>query len=98
MCRVFVCSCVAALLGGHVILTDLPDRLRLLRKNVELNLGHGSVKGSATVVELVWGDDPGRELIEPLPDFGNGLVLRLLIVIGFDDRMCLRTRIAKLKH
>lgn len=64
-------SCVASLLGGQVILTDLPDRLRLLKKNVEANLRHGNVQGSATVRELVWGDDPDRELIEPHPDYGN---------------------------
>lgn len=64
-------SCVAALLGGQVILTDMPDRLRLLKKNVEANLKHGNVRGSATVMELLWGDDPDRELIEQKPDYGN---------------------------
>ncbi|KAJ4844477.1 hypothetical protein Tsubulata_006312 [Turnera subulata] len=34
-------GCIAALLGAQVVLTDLPDRLRLLRKNVEAILGHG---------------------------------------------------------
>jgi len=28
----------AALLGSEVIVTDLPDRLRLLRKNIEINM------------------------------------------------------------
>ncbi|KAJ4823956.1 hypothetical protein Tsubulata_016437 [Turnera subulata] len=50
-------GCIAALLGAQVVLTDLPDRLRLLRKNVEANLGHGDVRGSAvdlldTLVQL----------------------------------------------
>ncbi|KAL0456341.1 UNVERIFIED_CONTAM: protein N-lysine methyltransferase METTL21A [Sesamum latifolium] len=31
-------GCIAALLGARVILTDLPDRLKLLKKNVETNL------------------------------------------------------------
>lgn len=48
----------------------MPDRLRLLKKNVEDNL-YGNVRGSATVNELMWGDRPDRELVEPLPDFGN---------------------------
>lgn len=64
-------SCIAALLGGHVVLTDLPDRLRLLKKNIDANLRHGNVRGSAQVMELQWGDDPDLELIEPPPDFGN---------------------------
>ncbi|GMN46150.1 hypothetical protein TIFTF001_015327 [Ficus carica] len=67
-------GCIAALLGGHVILTDLPDRLRLLKKNIEVNLGHGNIRGSATVTELTWGDDPDLQLIEPLPDFGSDVV------------------------
>ena len=64
-------SCIAALLGGQVVLTDLFDRLRLLKKNIDANLRHGDVRGSAKVVELQWGDDPDPELIEPRPDFGN---------------------------
>ncbi|KAJ8538546.1 hypothetical protein K7X08_027767 [Anisodus acutangulus] len=44
-------GCIAALLGAQVILTDLPDRLRLLKKNVEANL-YGDLRGSATVNEL----------------------------------------------
>lgn len=64
-------SCIAALLGGQVILTDLPDRLRLLKKNVEVNLRPDDVRGSATVMEFIWGDDPDLQLIEPPPDFGN---------------------------
>lgn len=62
-------------MGGQVILTDLPDRLRLLKKNVEVNLGHGNVRGSATVTELIWGDDPDKQMIEPLPDYGNKFYL-----------------------
>ncbi|XP_024026018.1 protein N-lysine methyltransferase METTL21A [Morus notabilis] len=65
-------GCIASLLGGQVILTDLPDRLRLLRKNVEVNVGHENVRGSATVTELTWGDDLDMQLIEPRPDFVLG--------------------------
>lgn len=65
-------GCIAALLGGQVILTDLPDRLRLLKKNVEANLRHGDLRGSATVTELIWGDDPDPELIEPQPAYVLG--------------------------
>ncbi|KAB2051846.1 hypothetical protein ES319_A12G080200v1 [Gossypium barbadense] len=61
-------GCIAALLGAQVILTDLPDRLRLLKKNVESNFRHG-VRGSAAVKELTWGDDPDNDLIEPPPDY-----------------------------
>ncbi|KAL6178334.1 hypothetical protein ACLB2K_049852 [Fragaria x ananassa] len=65
-------GCIAALLGGQVVLTDLFDRLRLLKKNIDANLRHGDVRGSAKVVELQWGDDPDPELIEPRPDFVLG--------------------------
>ncbi|KAK0586956.1 hypothetical protein LWI29_015207 [Acer saccharum] len=65
-------GCIAALLGGQIILTDLPDRLKLLKKNVETNLRHGNLKGSAVVKELTWGDDPDQELIQPLPDYVIG--------------------------
>ncbi|XP_010248731.1 PREDICTED: protein N-lysine methyltransferase METTL21A isoform X2 [Nelumbo nucifera] len=65
-------GCIAAMLGGQVTLTDLPDRLRLLRKNVEANVIDRDVRGSATVSELIWGDDPDSELIEPLPDYVLG--------------------------
>lgn len=64
-------SCVAALLGGNVVLTDLPDRLRLLKKNVDTNLQRGVTRGSAVVEELVWGDDPDPDLVEPFPDYGT---------------------------
>lgn len=56
-------------MGAQVILTDLPDRLRLLKKNVEANL-YGDVKGSATVTELTWGDELEPFLCDPLPDYG----------------------------
>uniref|UniRef100_M4CI16 Uncharacterized protein n=1 Tax=Brassica campestris TaxID=3711 RepID=M4CI16_BRACM len=62
-------GCVAALLGGNVVLTDLPDRLRLLKKNIDTNLQRGNTRGSAVVQELVWGDDPDPDLIEPFPDY-----------------------------
>lgn len=67
-------SCIAALLGAKVILTDLPDRLKLLRKNVEVNLHHSQIRGSAIVSELTWGDDLYIDLIDPLPDFGDNLL------------------------
>ncbi|XP_009355911.2 protein N-lysine methyltransferase METTL21A isoform X2 [Pyrus x bretschneideri] len=65
-------GCIAALLGGQVVLTDLPDRLRLLRKNIEVNLRHGEMRGSAKVMEFTWGDDPDPELTEPPPDLVLG--------------------------
>nr|XP_043627710.1 protein N-lysine methyltransferase METTL21A [Erigeron canadensis] len=64
-------GCIAALLGSQVIITDMPDRLRLLRKNVEDNL-YGGIRGSATVNELTWGDRPDPELVQPLPDLVIG--------------------------
>nr|GMC86603.1 protein N-lysine methyltransferase METTL21A [Ipomoea batatas] len=64
-------GCISALLGAQVILTDLPDRLRLLKKNVEANL-YGDVKGSATVTELTWGDELEPFLCDPLPDYVLG--------------------------
>ena len=72
-----VCSCIAALLGAEVTLTDLPDRLRLLKKNIETNLRHGNVRGSAVVKELIWGDDPDQDLIDPFPDYGTTYILSL---------------------
>nr|XP_034914000.1 uncharacterized protein LOC118048438 [Populus alba] len=65
-------GCIAALLGAQVTLTDLPDRLRLLKKNIETNLRHGNVRGSAVVKELIWGDDPDQDLIDPFPDYVLG--------------------------
>lgn len=70
-------SCIAALLGGEVILTDLPDRMRLLRKNIETNMKHISLRGSITATELTWGDDPDQELIDPTPDYSNDPSLTL---------------------
>ena len=67
----YALSFVAALLGADVILTDLPDRLRLLKKNLEVNLGGGRPRGSARVSELTWGDELEDEFIQPLPDFGK---------------------------
>ncbi|WVZ14136.1 hypothetical protein V8G54_011702 [Vigna mungo] len=64
-------GCIAALLGGEVVVTDLPDRLRLLRKNIETNMKHVSLRGSITATELTWGEDPDSELIDPTPDFGK---------------------------
>ncbi|KAF0911637.1 hypothetical protein E2562_011644 [Oryza meyeriana var. granulata] len=64
-------GCVAALLGADVLLTDLPDRLKLLRKNVDLNVG-GDARGSAQVAELVWGDEPDPELVDPPLQFVLG--------------------------
>ncbi|CAN4076942.1 unnamed protein product [Withania somnifera] len=64
-------GCLAALLGAQVILTDLPDRLRLLKKNVEANL-YGDIRGSATVNELTWGDELDNDMRNPLPDYVLG--------------------------
>ncbi|KAK9266247.1 hypothetical protein L1049_000035 [Liquidambar formosana] len=82
-------GCIAALLGAQVILTDLPDRLKLLKKNIEANLRHGDLRGSAKVNEFIWGDDPDPELVEPLPDYvlgsdviySEGAVLDLLATL-----------------
>ncbi|KAG4939189.1 hypothetical protein AAZX31_16G114900 [Glycine max] len=65
-------GCIATLLGSEVIVTDLPDRLRLLRKNIETNMKHVSLRGSVTATELTWGEDPDPELIDPKPDFVIG--------------------------
>jgi len=67
----FFLSCIAALLGGEVVVTDLPDRLRLLRKNIETNMKNVSLRGSISATELTWGEDPDSELIDPTPDFGK---------------------------
>ncbi|CAI9101891.1 OLC1v1000045C1 [Oldenlandia corymbosa var. corymbosa] len=64
-------GCIAALLGAHVVLTDLPDRLRLLKKNVEDNL-YGNVRGSAVVTELTWGNNLDPDLCCPSPDYVLG--------------------------
>ncbi|KAL1826986.1 hypothetical protein ACET3Z_005398 [Daucus carota] len=64
-------GCIAALLGAQVVLTDMQDRLKLLKKNVEENL-YGNVRGSATVIELTWGDKPDPKLNNPSPDFVLG--------------------------
>lgn len=64
-------GCIAALLGAQVILTDLPDRLRLLRKNIETNL-YGELRGSATVNELTWGYNLDPDLRDPSPDYVLG--------------------------
>ncbi|KAI9092480.1 hypothetical protein K1719_027608 [Acacia pycnantha] len=81
---------IAALLGGQVILTDLPDRLRLLRKNIETNMKHVNVRGTVTATELTWGEDPDLELTDPEPDYVLGsdvvysenAVVDLLVTLG----------------
>ncbi|KAK9115477.1 hypothetical protein Sjap_014424 [Stephania japonica] len=62
-------GCVAALLGAQVVLTDMFDRLKLLRKNVEANVADHGARGSATVHELVWGEDLDPDLTNPPPDY-----------------------------
>lgn len=52
------------------MLTDLPDRLKLLKKNVDLNVEGWNKRGSARVSELTWGDDIDTELLDPMPDIG----------------------------
>ncbi|XP_059065120.1 uncharacterized protein LOC131067122 isoform X1 [Cryptomeria japonica] len=64
-------GCIAALLGGNAILTDMPDRLRLLAKNVEENVRELDARGSASVRELTWGEDLDSDLLNPLPDYGT---------------------------
>ncbi|XP_072969104.1 uncharacterized protein [Typha angustifolia] len=61
-------GCIASLLGAEVVLTDLPDRLKLLKKNVEANVG----EGRASVSELTWGDDLDPEIAEHLPEIVLG--------------------------
>uniref|UniRef100_K7MIT7 Methyltransferase small domain-containing protein n=1 Tax=Glycine max TaxID=3847 RepID=K7MIT7_SOYBN len=77
-------GCIAALLGSEVIVTDLPDRLRLLRKNIETNMKHVSLRGSVTATELTWGEDPDPELIDPTPDFviGSDVVYKTLMQLS----------------
>ncbi|KMT14001.1 hypothetical protein BVRB_4g078320 [Beta vulgaris subsp. vulgaris] len=65
-------GCIAALSGAQVTLTDLPDRLRLLKKNVDANLESSDILGSGTVSELIWGEDPDPDILDPLPDFVLG--------------------------
>lgn len=62
-------GCVATLLGAEVILTDLPDRLRLLQKNVAENTGQYSTQVLASVQELTWGEELDESLITPFPEF-----------------------------
>ncbi|KZV53484.1 hypothetical protein F511_14850 [Dorcoceras hygrometricum] len=64
-------GCIAALLGAQVVLTDLPDRLKLLKKNVETNL-YGNVRGTAKVEELTWGDNLDTDFTHPCPDYVLG--------------------------
>ncbi|GMH03916.1 hypothetical protein Nepgr_005755 [Nepenthes gracilis] len=65
-------GCIAALLGAQVVLTDLPERLRLLTKNVKTNLIPSDLRGSAMVRELIWGEEPDPEVLEPLADYVLG--------------------------
>ncbi|GAQ90561.1 hypothetical protein KFL_006560050 [Klebsormidium nitens] len=61
---------VAFLGAARVILTDMPDRLRLLRQNVEDN--YVAPKGSPAsleVVELLWSTEPTAALLDPRPDW-----------------------------
>ncbi|XP_057994084.1 uncharacterized protein LOC110655310 isoform X2 [Hevea brasiliensis] len=43
--------------------------LRLLKKNIESNLRDEDLRGFAVVRELVWGDEPDQDLVEPVPDY-----------------------------
>ncbi|RVW25929.1 hypothetical protein CK203_095943 [Vitis vinifera] len=90
-------SCIAALLGAQVFLTDLPDRLRLLKKNVETNLKQGDLRGSATVHELTWGDDPEPELIEPLPDYDDDRVISATFTFNARNRIFIRSCLLSLR-
>ncbi|KAL2930438.1 Protein N-lysine methyltransferase METTL21A [Bienertia sinuspersici] len=59
-------------LGAQVTLTDLPDRMRLLKKNVDTNLKSTGIMGSGLVSELIWGEDPDPDMLNPLPDYVLG--------------------------
>ncbi|XP_021768886.1 protein N-lysine methyltransferase METTL21A-like isoform X1 [Chenopodium quinoa] len=65
-------GCIAALSGAQVTLTDLPDRLRLLKKNVDTNLNSSDMLGSGMVSELIWGEDPDPDILDPLPNYVLG--------------------------
>ncbi|XP_057543125.1 uncharacterized protein LOC130821393 isoform X1 [Amaranthus tricolor] len=65
-------GCIAALCGAQTILTDLPDRLRLLKKNVEANINSNDILGSASVCELTWGEDLDPQMLDLLPDYVLG--------------------------
>ncbi|RZC19551.1 Protein-lysine methyltransferase METTL21D [Glycine soja] len=82
-------GCIAALLGSEVIVTDLRDRLRLLRKNIETNMKCVSLRGSVTATELIWGEDPDPELIDPTPDFVVDLLETLMQLSGSDTTIFL---------
>ncbi|XP_040995671.1 EEF1A lysine methyltransferase 3 isoform X2 [Juglans microcarpa x Juglans regia] len=51
---------------------SVDSRMLLLKGKNIVELGSGCGLGSATVRELVWGDDPDRDLIEPHPDYVLG--------------------------
>lgn len=78
----FASSCIAALCGAQTILTDLPDRLRLLKKNVEANINSNDILGSASVCELTWGEDLDPQMLDLLPDYGNQFILLASILIN----------------
>ena len=74
---------MAALLGGEVILTDLPDRLRLLQKNVDENMKQLNLKVVPSVQELTWGEEIDPSLITPPVDFGKCLFFVYLSFLFF---------------
>ncbi|KAI7996921.1 Exocyst complex component SEC5A [Camellia lanceoleosa] len=61
-------GCIVALLGADVILTNLPYRLRLLRKNVGTNL-YGNIRRFVVASQVIWGEKPIVELIRSLPNY-----------------------------
>ncbi|KAJ7517357.1 hypothetical protein O6H91_21G020500 [Diphasiastrum complanatum] len=62
-------GCVATLLGAQVVFTDLPDRLRLLHKNVNENLSSFMTSNVASIMDLKWGDEIPSNLFKPSLDY-----------------------------
>eukprot|EP00850_Spirogloea_muscicola_P022939 SM000319S12267 [mRNA] locus=s319:53592:55855:+ [translate_table: standard] len=62
-------SCVAALLGARVVLTDVFGQLALLEKNLRENIPELVASGYATARELTWGDEIDADLVSPAPDY-----------------------------
>jgi len=77
-----VSNCIAALLGADVILTNLPYRLRLLRKNVGTNL-YENIHGSVVAGQVIWGEKPVVELIRSLPNYGTKILYLLFYIAKF---------------
>ena len=69
-----LCSIGAAMVGAHVVCTDIVDQLPLLRLNVDRSresIAATGLGGSVVVAPLLWGDDPSGL---PAPVRGSGVV------------------------